>query len=51
MNCARKIKDKTLAIIEPRSEYKRDKIWSLKVVPHNFDDCVKNEKFYNQYFK
>ena len=37
-----KLKDKTLAIIEPRSEYKRDKTWSFwKVVPHNFDDCVK----------
>ena len=37
-----KLKDKTLAIIEPRTEYKRDKTWSFwKVVPHNFDDCVK----------
>ena len=37
-----KLKDKTLAIIEPRSEYKKDKTWSFwKVVPHNFDDCVK----------
>jgi len=37
-----KLKDKTLAIIEPRSEYKRDKTWSFwKVVSHNFDDCVK----------
>ena len=37
-----KLKDKTLAIIEPRQEYKRDKTWSFwKVVPHNFDDCVK----------
>ena len=37
-----KLKDKTLAIIEHRSEYKRDKTWSFwKVVPHNFDDCVK----------
>ncbi len=37
-----KLKDKTLAIIEPREEYKRDKTWSFwKVVPHNFDDCVK----------
>jgi len=37
-----KLKDKTLAIIEPRSEYKRDKTWSFwKIVPHNFDDCVK----------
>ena len=37
-----KLKDKTLAIIEPRKEYKKDKTWSFwKVVPHNFDDCVK----------
>ena len=37
-----KLKDKTLAIIEPRSEYKRDKTWSFwKIIPHNFDDCVK----------
>ena len=37
-----KLKDKTLAIIEHRSEYKRDKTWSFwKVVPHNFDDCEK----------
>ncbi len=36
-----KLKDKTLAIIEPRSEYKRDKTWSFwKVVTHNFEDCV-----------
>ena len=37
-----KLKDKTLAIIEPRQVYKKDKTWSFwKVVPHNFDDCVK----------
>ena len=37
-----KLKDKTLAIIEPRQEYKKDKTWSFwKVVNHNFDDCVK----------
>ena len=37
-----KLKNKTLAIIEPREEYKRDKTWSFwKVMPHNFDDCVK----------
>ena len=36
-----KIKDKTLAIIEPRDIYERDKTWSFwKVYPHNFDDCV-----------
>ena len=39
-----KLKDKTLAIIEPRLEYKKDKTWSFwKVVPHNFDDCVKKK--------
>ncbi len=37
-----KLRDKTLAIIEPRKEYKRDKTWSFwRVTPHNFDDCVK----------
>ena len=37
----KKLKNKTLAIIEPRKEYKRDKTWSFwKVTPHNFDDCV-----------
>ena len=38
----KKLEDKTLAIIEPRDEYKKDKIWSFwKVINHNFDDCVK----------
>ena len=37
-----KLKDKTLAIIELRTEYKKDKTWSFwKVADHNFDDCVK----------
>jgi len=37
----KKLKDKTLAIIETRDEYKRDKTWSFwKVADHNFDDCV-----------
>ena len=37
-----KLTNKTLAIIEPRVEYKRDKTWSFwKVITHNFDDCVK----------
>ena len=37
-----KLKDKTLAIIEPREDYKKDKTWSFwKVSPHNFDDCIK----------
>ena len=36
-----KLKDKNLAIIETREEYKRDKTWSFwKVFDHNFDDCV-----------
>lgn len=36
-----KLDNKTLAIIEPRVEYKRDKTWSFwKVISHNFDDCV-----------
>jgi lycopene beta-cyclase len=38
----KKLEDKTLAIIEPRIEYKRDKTWSFwKVISHNFDDCIK----------
>ena len=38
----KKLNNKTLAIIEPRLEYKKDKTWSFwKVIPHNFDDCVK----------
>ena len=42
LNIHKKLENKTLAIIEPRSEYKKDKTWSFwKVVPHNFDDCVK----------
>ena len=37
-----KLKNKSLAIIEPRDEYKRDKTWSFwKVFPHNYEDCVK----------
>ena len=36
-----KIENKTLAIIEPREIYERDKTWSFwKVNPHNFEDCV-----------
>ncbi len=39
-----KLKNKTLAIVEPRLEYKRDKTWSFwKVIPHNFEDCVKKD--------
>jgi len=38
----KKLNGKTLAIIEPRLEYKKDKTWSFwKVSPHNFDDCIK----------
>ena len=37
-----KLNDRTLAIIEPRDEYKRDKTWSFwKIFNHNFEDCVK----------
>ena len=37
-----KLKNKTLAIIEPKLEYKKDKTWSFwRVSPHNFDDCVR----------
>ena len=36
-----KLKEKTLAIIEIREEYKRDKTWSFwKMFEHNFQDCV-----------
>ena len=36
-----KIKNKNLAIVEIRKEYKRDKTWSFwKVNNHNFDDCI-----------
>ena len=37
----KKLNDKTLAIVETRDEYKRDKTWSFwKVTDHNFDNCV-----------
>ena len=37
-----KLNDKTLAIVETREEYKRDKTWSFwKVNEHNFNDCIK----------
>ena len=37
-----KLKDKSLAIIENRENYLRDKTWSFwKVFDHNFEDCVK----------
>ncbi|MDC1280435.1 lycopene cyclase family protein [Pelagibacteraceae bacterium] len=38
----KKLEDKTLAIIEPRPKYQKDKTWSFwRISPHNFDDCVK----------
>jgi len=37
-----KLNNKTLAIVEPRTQYIRDKTWSFwKVSSHNFEDCVK----------
>ena len=42
LNLHKKLDNKTLAIIEPREEYSRDKTWSFwKVIDHNFNDCVK----------
>ena len=42
LNIHLKLKNKTLAIIEIRDEYKKDKTWSFwKVSSHNFEDCVK----------
>ena len=39
-----KLNDKTLAIVEPRAEYKRDKTWSFwKIFDHNFEDCIKKD--------
>ena len=38
----KKIENKTLAIIEPRDEYKKDKTWSFgKVINTNIAECVK----------
>jgi len=45
----KKLKNKKLAIIDPRTNYKRDKTWSYwKVINHNFEDCVKKswDRFY-----
>ena len=37
----KKLNNKTLAIVETRDQYKRDKTWSFwKVTDHNFEDCV-----------
>ena len=42
LDLQKKLDNKTLAIIEPREEYKKDKTWSFwKVTDHNFDDCVR----------
>jgi len=42
LDLQKKLDNKTLAIIEPRKEYKKDKTWSFwKVTDHNFDDCVR----------
>ena len=36
-----KLNNKSLAIIEPRTNYNRDKTWSFwKMFEHNFDDCI-----------
>ena len=38
----KKLKNKKLAIIDPRANYKRDKTWSYwNLKNHNFEDCVK----------
>ena len=38
----KKLNNKTLAIVETRDKYKRDKTWSFwKVSSHNFEDCIK----------
>ncbi|MDA8608868.1 lycopene cyclase family protein [Candidatus Pelagibacter bacterium] len=42
LNLHQKLNDKTLAIIEPRDNYTKDKTWSFwKIFSHNFEDCVK----------
>ena len=44
LNLHDKLENKTLAIIEPRIEYKRDKTWSFwKIFSHNFEDCIKKK--------
>ena len=41
LEISNKLKEKKLAIIETREEYKRDKTWSFwKIFEHNFQDCV-----------
>ena len=42
LNIHQKLNHKTLAIIEPRDNYTKDKTWSFwKIFSHNFEDCVK----------
>ena len=42
LNLHQKLKNKTLAIIEPRDNYIKDKTWSFwKIFSHNFEDCIK----------
>jgi len=37
----KKLDNKSLAIVEMRPNYKRDKTWSFwKMFDHNFEDCV-----------
>ena len=44
LNLHNKLENKTLAIVEPRAEYKRDKTWSFwKIFSHNFEDCIKKK--------
>lgn len=44
LNLHNKLDNKSLAIIEPRSSYNRDKTWSFwKIFPHNFEDCIKKK--------
>lgn len=39
-----KLQEATLAIVEPRASYERDKTWSFwRVEPHRFADCVIKE--------
>jgi len=41
LDIKQKLKTKSLAIVETRKEYKRDKTWSFwKVSDHHFEDCV-----------
>ena len=47
-----KLKQKTLAIIEPREDYKRDKTWSFwKVFSHNFDEISSTINLANTFYE